>query len=75
MGYWASMLYGIVVKLLLAWGPCSEASKGLACWVEAGLEACFKAGMVRVDCNVLPSLMVGWAVAGRLGWALCAACC
>ena len=61
------------MKLLLAWGPCWEASR--AGWVEAGLEACFEAGMVCVDCPVLPSSMVGWAVAGRLGWALCAACC
>ena len=49
--------------------------QGLARWVEAGLEACFKAGMVCVDCPVLPSSMVGWAVAGRLGRALGAACC
>ena len=56
-------------------GPLLGGKQGLAPWVEAGLEACFKAGMVCVDCPVLPSSMVGWAVAGRLGWALCAACC
>ena len=56
-------------------GPLLRGKHGLARWVEAGLEACFKAGMVCVDCPVLPSSMVGWAVAGRLGRALGAACC
>ena len=39
-------------------GPLLEGKQGLARWVE-GLEACFKAGMVCVDCPVLPSSMVG----------------
>ena len=51
-------------------GPLLGGKQGLARWVEAGLEACFKVGMVCVNCPVLPSSMVGWAVAGRLGWAL-----
>ena len=56
-------------------GPLLGCKQGLAGWVEAVLKACFEAGAVCVDCPVLPSSMVRWAVCGRLGWALCSACC
>ena len=35
-------------------GSLPGGKQGLARWVEAGLEACFKAGMVCVDCGELP---------------------